>query len=74
MLSNTIKQKRKEKAGKWEVPLPKVILFSSRSYLIEELSVWARSLFYFLGGSMFRISPSCLVQMLKRGSDPIFLF
>ncbi len=24
MLSNTIKQKRKEKAGKWEVPLPKV--------------------------------------------------
>ena len=26
MLSNTIKQKRKEKAGKWEVPLPKVRL------------------------------------------------
>ena len=25
VLSNTIKQKRKEKAGKWEVPLPKVI-------------------------------------------------
>ena len=24
ILSNTIKQKRKEKAGKWEVPLPKV--------------------------------------------------
>lgn len=24
VLSNTIKQKRKEKAGKWEVPLPKV--------------------------------------------------
>lgn len=24
MLSNTVKQKRKEKAGKWEVPLPKV--------------------------------------------------
>ena len=24
MLSNSIKQKRKEKAGKWEVPLPKV--------------------------------------------------
>ncbi|CAK9156472.1 unnamed protein product [Ilex paraguariensis] len=23
VLSNTIKQKRKEKAGKWEVPLPK---------------------------------------------------
>jgi ribosome biogenesis protein NSA2 len=24
VLSNTIKQKRKEKAGKWEVPIPKV--------------------------------------------------
>lgn len=24
VLSNTVKQKRKEKAGKWEVPLPKV--------------------------------------------------
>ena len=24
VLSNTIKQKRKQKAGKWEVPLPKV--------------------------------------------------
>ncbi|RWW57043.1 hypothetical protein BHE74_00036193 [Ensete ventricosum] len=28
VLSNTIKQKRKEKAGKWEVPLPKVNCFS----------------------------------------------
>lgn len=26
VLSNSIKQKRKEKAGKWEVPLPKVWL------------------------------------------------
>ena len=26
VLSNTVKQKRKEKAGKWEVPLPKVQL------------------------------------------------
>ena len=26
VLSNTVKQKRKEKAGKWEVPLPKVKL------------------------------------------------
>lgn len=25
VLSNTIKQKRKEKAGKWDVPLPKVV-------------------------------------------------
>jgi ribosome biogenesis protein NSA2 len=25
ILSNTIKQKRKEKAGKWQVPIPKVI-------------------------------------------------
>ena len=24
VLSNTVKQKRKQKAGKWEVPLPKV--------------------------------------------------
>lgn len=24
MLSNTLKQKRKEKAGKWAVPLPRV--------------------------------------------------
>ena len=24
VLSNTLKQKRKEKAGKWDVPLPKV--------------------------------------------------
>ena len=24
VLSNTIKQKRKEKAGKWDVPIPKV--------------------------------------------------
>ena len=26
ILSNTIKQKRKEKAGKWQVPIPKVKL------------------------------------------------
>jgi hypothetical protein len=26
ILSNTIKQKRKEKAGKWQVPIPKVLL------------------------------------------------
>ena len=26
VLSNTVKQKRKEKAGKWEVPLPKVMM------------------------------------------------
>lgn len=31
MLSNTIKQKRKEKAGKWEVPLPKVRRSTSRA-------------------------------------------
>lgn len=30
VLSNTIKQKRKEKAGKWEVPLPKVSSFRTR--------------------------------------------
>lgn len=24
VLSNTVKQKRKEKAGKWDVPIPKV--------------------------------------------------
>lgn len=28
VLSNTVKQKRKEKAGKWEVPLPKVLSLS----------------------------------------------
>jgi len=27
ILSNTIKQKRKEKAGKWQVPIPKVNSF-----------------------------------------------
>ena len=27
ILSNTIKQKRKEKAGKWQVPIPKVNYF-----------------------------------------------
>jgi len=32
VLSNTIKQKRKEKAGKWDVPLPKVILNSKKSH------------------------------------------
>jgi hypothetical protein len=42
VLSNTIKQKRKEKAGKWEVPLPKVrdreaccILFGSCLTMIK---------------------------------------
>ena len=25
VLSNTVKQKRKEKAGKWQVPIPKVL-------------------------------------------------
>ncbi|MBA0587913.1 hypothetical protein Gorai_001033, partial [Gossypium raimondii] len=29
VLSNTIKQKRKEKAGKWEVPIPKLFDFLS---------------------------------------------
>lgn len=29
ILSNSIKQKRKEKAGKWEVPLPKVSLIDA---------------------------------------------
>jgi hypothetical protein len=32
ILSNTIKQKRKEKAGKWQVPIPKVNLISSGIY------------------------------------------
>lgn len=27
VLSNTVKQKRKEKAGKWDVPIPKVCVF-----------------------------------------------
>lgn len=27
VLSNTVKQKRKEKAGKWDVPIPKVKSF-----------------------------------------------
>ncbi len=30
VLSNTVKQKRKEKAGKWDVPIPKVC--SSHGY------------------------------------------
>ena len=37
VLSNTIKQKRKQKAGKWEVPLPKV---SSAGMQLEG---WERS-------------------------------
>ena len=48
VLSNTIKQKRKEKAGKWEVPLPKVRhrrpsqqhLIGSRRLHTLVLSVW----------------------------------
>ena len=35
VLSNSIKQKRKEKAGKWEVPLPKV-----RMLITEIHSQW----------------------------------
>ena len=34
VLSNTVKQKRKEKAGKWEVPLPKVRLYNLHSVLV----------------------------------------
>lgn len=30
VLSNTVKQKRKEKAGKWDVPIPKVRGFRNR--------------------------------------------
>ncbi len=34
ILSNTIKQKRKEKAGKWQVPVPKVIYhYQLKKYL-----------------------------------------
>ena len=33
VLSNTVKQKRKQKAGKWEVPLPKVRPLKPRSVL-----------------------------------------
>lgn len=33
VLSNTVKQKRKEKAGKWDVPIPKVYAISSSSVL-----------------------------------------
>lgn len=29
VLSNTVKQKRKEKAGKWDVPIPKVCVDDS---------------------------------------------
>ena len=28
VLSNSIKQKRKEKAGKWSVPIPKVLILA----------------------------------------------
>ena len=34
VLSNTIKQKRKEKAGKWEVPLPKVSCYFYCLYVL----------------------------------------
>ena len=30
VLSNTVKQKRKEKAGKWDVPIPKVCVEDDR--------------------------------------------
>lgn len=35
ILSNTIKQKRKEKAGKWQVPIPKVIFFINNISIIQ---------------------------------------
>jgi hypothetical protein len=40
VLSNTIKQKRKEKAGKWDVPLPKIFfqpnrLVAAASYFVH---------------------------------------
>lgn len=31
VLSNTVKQKRKEKAGKWDVPIPKVCAIPLRA-------------------------------------------
>ena len=34
VLSNMVKQKRKEKAGKWDVPLPKGLFFLSWSFFI----------------------------------------
>lgn len=34
ILSNTIKQKRKEKAGKWQVPIPKVCQLCSSFILL----------------------------------------
>ena len=43
VLSNTIKQKRKEKAGKWEVPLPKVsrtVVFNCIDLLIVYFSTY----------------------------------
>ncbi|KAK4341463.1 hypothetical protein RND71_039964 [Anisodus tanguticus] len=39
ILSNTIKQKRKEKAGKWEVPLPKSLSCTSVSEILTSLCV-----------------------------------
>lgn len=45
VLSNTIKQKRKEKAGKWDVPLPKVtFLKNSTNYSIHIKIVLCKSL------------------------------
>lgn len=35
VLSNTVKQKRKEKAGKWDVPIPKV--FASQKPLLDDV-------------------------------------
>ena len=43
ILSNTIKQKRKEKAGKWQVPIPKVVFLKFFLRAVFRIS----SFFYF---------------------------
>lgn len=40
VLSNTVKQKRKEKAGKWDVPIPKVCC---KYQVVSGLRAWLRT-------------------------------
>ena len=48
ILSNMIKQKRKEKAGKWEVPLPKVKAVSQSEVFKVVKTGKSRSKFYII--------------------------
>lgn len=67
VLSNTIKQKRKEKAGKWEVPLPKVRVKNINTWSCVKDPVDAYALHKVWAADMNTIMCCCIGATSGRG-------